>query len=170
MKVKGMNPIEQHVEKLVLGVVAVVLLAVLAMQILGQPNQVDVGRAKVPPQNVFVELQRQAETLDSQIKDASPALPAVRSTDLVQRYDRALSQASDATLALAAPLGPGVNIGAATGADMGSAGPSSDQVAALVVPRTTAPVAASQLPGLTWVSASSCRTPCPGIAARMRAI
>ncbi len=144
MKVKGMNPIEQHVEKIVLGVVAVVLLAVLAMQILGQPNQVDVGRAKVPPQNVFVELQRQAETLDSQIKDASPALPAVRPTDLVQRYDQARGQASGAALALSAPLGTGVNIGAATGADMGSAGPASDRVAALVVPRTTAPIAASQ--------------------------
>jgi hypothetical protein len=144
MKVKGMNPIEQHVEKIVLALVALVLLGVLAMQFLTQPNQVDVGNRKVPPQNVYVELQRQAENLDSQLKDASPALPEVRATDLVQRYDQALSQATDSTLALSAPLGRGVNIGAVTGADMGVAGPSSDKVAALSVPKSTIPVAASQ--------------------------
>lgn len=144
MKVKGMNPIEQHVEKIVLALVALVLLGVLAMQFLTQPNQVDVGERTVPPQNVYVELQRQAENLDSQLKDASPALPEVRATDLVQRYDQALSQATDSTLALTAPLGRGVDIGAATGADMGVAGPSSDKVAALSVPKSTTPVAASQ--------------------------
>jgi hypothetical protein len=144
MKVKGMNPIEQHIEKIILALVALVLLGVLAMQFLTQPNQVDVGNRPVPPQNVYVELQRQAENLDSQLKDANPALPEVRDTDLVQRYDRALSQATDSALALSAPLGRGVDIGAATGADMGVAGPSSDKVAALSVPRSTTPVAASQ--------------------------
>ncbi len=144
MKVKGMNPIEQHVEKIVLALVALVLLGVLAMQFLTQPNQVDVGSRKVPPQNVYVELQRQAENLDSQLKDAGPALPEVRATDLVQRYDHALSQTADSTLALTAPLGHAVNIGAATGTDMGVAGPSSDKVAVLRVPKSTAPVAASQ--------------------------
>jgi hypothetical protein len=144
MKVKGMNPIEQHVEKFLLALVALVLLGVLAMQFLTQPNQVDVGNRPVPPQNVYVELQRQAENLDSQLKDANPALPEVRATDLVQRYDLARSQAADSALALTAPLGRGVDIGAATGADMGVAGPSSDKVAPLGVPRSTTPVAASQ--------------------------
>lgn len=145
MKVKGMNPIEQHVEKIILALVALVLLGVLAKQFLTQPNQVDVGNNRsVPPQNVYVELQRQAENLDSQLKDANPALPEVRSTDLVQRYDRALSQTGESRLALTAPLGQAVKIGAATGTDMGVAGPSSDKVAVLRVPKSTTPVAASQ--------------------------
>ncbi len=145
MKVKGMNPIEQHVEKIILALVALVLLGVLAKQFLTQPNQVDVGNNRsVPPQNVYVELQRQAENLDSQLKDANPALPEVRSTDLVQRYDRALSQTGESTLALTAPLGQAVNIGAVTGTDMGVAGPSSDKVVVLRVPKSTTPVAASQ--------------------------
>lgn len=145
MKVKGMNPAEQHVEKAVLALVALALLAVLAVQFLTQPNQVEVGpNNKVPPQNVYVELQRQAESIDSQLKDAAPALPEVRPTDLAQRYNRAMDESQATTLALTAPLGPGVRIGSVTGADLGVAGPSSDEVAPLAVPRTTAPVAASQ--------------------------
>lgn len=144
MKVKGINPIEQHVEKIVLGLVFLALLGVLALQFLTQPNQVQAGNRAVPPQDVFVVLQRQAESIDSQIKDGAPALPEVQETDLVQRYDRAFDDAADGPVRLASPLGRGVDIGTATGADIGSAGPSSDEVAALSVPQTSRPVAGAQ--------------------------
>lgn len=144
MKVKGINPIEQHVEKIVLGLVALVLLGVLAMQFLTQPNVVDVGGRDVPPQNVFVELQRQAETLDSQLKDAAPALPQVQQTDLVDRYDRAFSNASDAPTRLATALGQPVSVAAAAGAQIAAGAQSSDQIAPLTVPVPAAPIAASQ--------------------------
>ena len=144
MKVKGINPIEQHVEKIVLGLVFLALLGVLALQFLTQPNRVQAGNRAVPPQDVFVVLQRQAESIDSPIKDGSPALPPVQETDLVQRYDRAFDEAAAGPVRLAAPLGRGVNIAAATGADIGSAGPSSDEVAVLRVPETSRPVAGAQ--------------------------
>ncbi|MCC5823695.1 MAG: hypothetical protein LAT64_10820 [Phycisphaerales bacterium] len=144
MKVKGINPIEQHIEKIVLGLVLLALLAVLALQFLTQPNQVQAGTRAVPPQDVFVVLQRQAESIDSQIKDTAPALPPVQETDLVQRYDRAFEGAASGPVRLAAPLGRPLNIAAATGADIGSAGPSSDEVAVLRVPRTSKPMAGSQ--------------------------
>lgn len=144
MKVKGINPIEQHIEKIVLVLVALVLLVVLAMQFLTQPNTVDTGNRSVPPQNVYVELQRQAETLDSQLKDASPALPAVQTTDLVARYNQAFEQGSGGPERLTAALGQGFSVAAATGTDISGAGPSSDEVAVLTVPPTPAPVAGSQ--------------------------
>lgn len=144
MKVKGINPIEQHVEKIVLALVALVLLGVLSLQFLTQPNQVDVGNRQVPPQSVFVELERQAEVLDSQLKNPSPPLPDVKQTDLVVRYDRAFAQASGSAGRLSAALGTGVNISASTGTDITAAGPSSDKVAVLAVPKTSAVIAASQ--------------------------
>lgn len=144
MKVKGINPIEQHVEKIVLALVALVLLGVLSLQFLTQPNQVDVGNRQVPPQSVFVELERQAEVLDSQLKNPSPPLPDVKQTDLVERYDRAFAQASGSAGRLSAALGTGVNISASTGTDITAAGPSSDKVAVLAVPKTSAVIAASQ--------------------------
>jgi hypothetical protein len=144
MKVKGINPIEQHIEKIVLALVALVLLGVLSIQFLTQPNEVEVGNRAVPPQDVFKVLEQQAQTLDGQLKDASPVLPEVKQTDLVERYDRAFAQASDSAARLSAALGQGVSISAATGANISDAGPSSDQVAVLSVPQTSGVVAASQ--------------------------
>lgn len=144
MKVKGINPIEQHVEKIVLGVVALVLLAVLALQFLTQPNSVDVGGRTVPPQNVYVELERQAETLDSQLRDANPALPAVQPTNLVERYDQAFARTDNTPVRLSAALGAPAAIAAVTGTDISSAGPSSDVVAVPTIPQTAVPIAASQ--------------------------
>ncbi|MFG0306116.1 MAG: hypothetical protein ACF8Q5_07865 [Phycisphaerales bacterium JB040] len=51
MKLKGIKPIEQHVEKIVLGVVAVVFVAVLAMQMLGKPLTVKVDGKDERPEN-----------------------------------------------------------------------------------------------------------------------
>lgn len=144
MKVKGINPIEQHVEKIVLALVALVLLGVLAIQFLTQPNEVEVGNRSVPPQDVYTVLEQQAQTLDGQLKDTNPVLPDVKQTDLVERYDRAFAEAADSSARLSAALGQGVNISASTGADITGAGPSSDQVAVLGVPATTGVVAASQ--------------------------
>lgn len=144
MKVKGINPIEQHIEKIILGVVAIVLLAVLAMQFLTQPNAVDVGGRSVPPQNVYVELERQAESLDSQLRDDNPALPDVQPTNLVERYDRAFARTDDTPVRLSAALGAPAPISAVTGTDISAAGPSSDIVAVPTIPRTAPPVAASQ--------------------------
>src|SRR4051812_31421349 len=50
MKLKGVNPIEQHVEKIVLVTVSGVFLLVVAAQFLYEPNKVKVGSAApVPP-------------------------------------------------------------------------------------------------------------------------
>ena len=144
MKLKGINPIEQHVEKLVLGVVAVVLLGVIAMQFVLSPNNVEVGSGRtVPPQNIYVELESEAAGLQSQVNDSEPALPDVGEVDLLNRYQAALPDpqaAGDASLAVALggswdPVG---DSGAAEGLAPG--GP----IAGLVVPEPIDPVAVSQ--------------------------
>ena len=74
MKLKGINPIERHVEKIVLGLVFVALLAALAMQFLLKPNQVDVGAGRaVAPENIYLELAKEAEQLKGKIDDRSPS-------------------------------------------------------------------------------------------------
>lgn len=143
MKLKGINPIEQHIEKIVLGLVAVVLLGVFAMQFLTQPNQVNVGDRSVPPAGIYLELENQAKTLDSQLKDASPALPEIKQTDLVERYNLAFAPSADRPTALSAPLARGVNVGATVGAEITTAS-TTEAVSAAAVPATSAPMAVSQ--------------------------
>lgn len=143
MKLKGINPIEQHVEKIVLALVAMVLLAVLAMQFLTQPNQVNVGARSIPPQNVYVELENQAKALDGQLKDASPALPEVKPTDLVERFDKAMAQASDSATHLSAPLGTGVDVTRLAGVVI-TGGPGPEKIGSMRVPATSTPIGASQ--------------------------
>ena len=87
MKLKGINPIERNIEKIVLGVVFVVLLGALAMQFLLQPNNVKVdGNRSVPPQDIYIELANEARTLQGRIDDRDPSLPDVPDTDLQDRY------------------------------------------------------------------------------------
>lgn len=88
MKLKGINPIERNIEKIVLGVVFALLLGALAMQFLVQPNRVDVGGSRtVPPQDIYTELASEAQTLKGQIEDQDPRLPTVPETDLQARFD-----------------------------------------------------------------------------------
>lgn len=144
MKVKGINPIEQHIEKVLLVLMAVVLLAVLAMQFLLQPNQVDANGRKIPPQDIYKTLENQATSLDAQLKDLNPALPEVPEMDLVQRYDNAFAQKGLGEDVLSANLGTGVNFDRFGGRDFTNAAPTSEEVSPLAVPATTGVVAASQ--------------------------
>jgi hypothetical protein len=74
MKLKGINPFEQHVEKLVVGAVGVGLLGVVGWQFLSQStvtvgkDQVGIADAYKPVESAASELLRKSET-------ASPTLP-----------------------------------------------------------------------------------------------
>ncbi|MDF1810397.1 MAG: hypothetical protein P1U42_11950 [Phycisphaerales bacterium] len=144
MKLKGVNPIEQHIEKIVLAVVLIVLLAVLSMQFVLRPNDVDVGNRKVSPDQVYSVLETQATQLQSQLSDLNPQLPELESVDLVERYNNAFASSSGGAVALSTPLGKGVDISYATGGQAPTGvevntGP----VAGLIVPKTDTPIALS---------------------------
>ena len=144
MKLKGVNPIEQHIEKIVLLVVLVLFLAVLSLQFVGRPNDVDVGSRKVAPDQVYAVLEGQANQLQSQLSDLSPALPEIQSVDLVARYNDAFESASGGSLALSSPLGVGVAVAAGVGgASIIVAQENQGPIQALKVPATTKPIAAS---------------------------
>jgi hypothetical protein len=145
MKLKGVNPIEQHIEKIVLGVVFIILLAVIALQFVTTPNNIEDSGRSIAPAQTYTALEPQANQLQSQITDLNPALPDVKPVDLVDRYDNALGDTGTTRLALSAPLGNGVDIAGATGTDAGKfeSGPSGP-LTALAVPSTSTPVAAAQ--------------------------
>ena len=145
MKLKGVNFIEQHIEKIVLGVVFLILLAVVALQFVTTPNHIKDGNRTVAPAQVYTALESQANQLQSQITDLNPALPEVKPVDLVERYNNAFANAGADRLALSAPLGGGVDIASATGTDVRQVrGNESGPIEALQVPRTTTPVVVSQ--------------------------
>jgi hypothetical protein len=145
MKLKGVNPIERHIEKIVLGLMLVVLLGVVSIQFVTRPNDIEDAGRTIAPAQVYTALESQANQLQSQISDLSPALPEVKPVDLVQRYNSAFENAGVARLALSSPLGEGVNIANATGTQVSQfetrqSGP----VGALDVPATSTPIVASQ--------------------------
>lgn len=91
MKLKGINPLEQHVEKIVLGAMGVVFLGVLAVQFVIAPNEVDYDGQKVPPDKVLTRLGDRASGVLGQMLDPAPALPSVRTPDLAARFEAAFS-------------------------------------------------------------------------------
>ena len=159
MKLKGINPIEQHVEKIVLGVVFLVLLGVVTMQFLYQPNKIDVGGGRtVPPDQVYEPLKQQAATLQAQISEPDPQLPEVGQIDLAEAYERAAQNGLNAptrlATTLATPSDAGPIIGdVAAGVDTDSpialpAVPAPQNAVAVASWRTIDPYAAAELPGL----------------------
>ena len=145
MKLKGVNPIEQHIEKMVLGLVLIILLGVIALQFVTTPNNIEDGGRSIEPAQVYTSLEQQANQLQSQITDLNPVLPEVQPVDLVERYDRAFANAGATRLTLSSPLGDGVNVASAMGADTGPIDiASSGPIVALGVPKTSTPIAAAQ--------------------------
>lgn len=145
MKLKGVNPIEQHIEKIVLGLVLFILLGVIAMQFVTQPNVVKDGTRVITPTQVYSALEPQANQLQSQITDLNPAVPDVKPVNLVERYNNAFENAGVSRLALSGPLGVGVDVAQATGTSIDQIErPKSGPIQALVVPKTSTPIAGSQ--------------------------
>lgn len=143
MKVKGINPLEQHFEKLVLAIACVVLLGVLALQFVGTPNTVESNGRTVTPDKVYLALADQANSVQSQITDSSPALPDVDDVNLLARYDAAL--ASDTTQrSLPVEFADGVDIASVLGTRIDATPTGPSEIAAMSVPPTARPIAASQ--------------------------
>lgn len=78
MKLKGIHPLEQHVEKLVLGVFVVAALGMIAFQFL-RDSSVKVNNKQTPIASAYEEAIREAERLQGRIRstDLPPNLPEV---------------------------------------------------------------------------------------------
>ncbi|MFK7759719.1 MAG: hypothetical protein AB8C13_07220 [Phycisphaerales bacterium] len=144
MKLKGVNPIVQHIEKIVLGITVLIFLAVISMQFVTQPNLVQAGSREVAPDQIYNELASTATALQSQITDTSPALPDVSAINMTKVMDDALEQSSgSASLPIA--LGKSTDVTELLNIT-GWSGPTQtavNTIEAMTVPKTTKPLASS---------------------------
>lgn len=119
-KNREINPLEQHFEKLVLGAVCLVLLAVVAMQFLTQPNAVRVGGSDpVPPDQVFDAVKREADNLVARMRSVDPELPEIPEQDVATRFEEVRGLAVADQIELSA-IGGKVAIGVFEGQDAGA--------------------------------------------------
>lgn len=76
MGARRINPLEQHVEKIVVGVAGAGLLGIFAWQFVGGPTTVDLGKAGVVPiDNVYSRIEQDANKLKADVESESPKLP-----------------------------------------------------------------------------------------------
>ncbi len=92
MKLKGLDLLEKHVEKIVLAATVVLLAYVGTTQVLTDPNAVTIDNQEVSPDEVDRRLRVAAEQLDAQLNsDRAVDLPPVESVENLFRERRDLS-------------------------------------------------------------------------------
>ncbi|MHC4427626.1 MAG: hypothetical protein ACYS0D_03370 [Planctomycetota bacterium] len=73
MKTKGITIWEQHAEKILLGVAALVAIGLVARQFIGEPNAVSTSAGTVAPGEIDALLMRESQAYESRLADAAPA-------------------------------------------------------------------------------------------------
>lgn len=114
MKLKGINPIEQHVEKVVIVLAVLILLAVIAQQFLTNPNEVKIGSDTVPPAQAYEPVKKAAAVLKAKLESANPTLPDgfdAAGKDMKVEFEK-LVKGGIAPRPTIAALGPAVSLGA----------------------------------------------------------
>lgn len=135
MKLKGVNPIEQHVEKIVLVSVSGVFLLVVAAQFLYEPNRINVGSGQaVPPGAAFHAAEEQAKQIAARMAATQiPDLPEAPNLDLVEQF-RTRHSAPVAPPNLGIALGPAVKFQGDESAGAGAKGQVTIATAAVPAP------------------------------------
>ncbi len=110
MKLKGINPIEQHVEKIVLGSVALVLLVVLTMQFAIAPKGVMVDNQEVPPEKALNPVLENARRTLAKMNDPQPSMPDVSTQDIESLYQSRVDRPTVPSKRFVA-FGPVTNLG-----------------------------------------------------------
>lgn len=139
MKLKGINPIEQHVEKVVIVLAMLVLLAVIAQQFLTSPNDVKIGSDTVPPAQAYEPVKKAAQVLKGKLESQEPPLPpdfGAAGKDMKSEFDK-LVKGGIAPRPVIGALGPAVALGAT------SVKVTDALFAEVVLPQPTPAVAAS---------------------------
>lgn len=141
MKLKGVNPVEQHIEKIVLVAVSAIFLIVVAMQFLFEPNAVKVGSQTVAPGRAFAAAEDQAKRLKGKIETTQlEGLPTAASVNLVEQFKAKMGGAVAPHAELAAAIGKPIEVhGSQLAPVEGAKGP----VSPLVVPPALRTVAAA---------------------------
>ena len=142
MKPKGINFFEQHVEKIVVGVLGAAALGVIAMQFVGRQNTVTVNNRPVAPDQAYELLRREAETVRARLRETSVPESAPTSVPALSAdMERVVTAGVSPAPMLSAPLTPPMlvtSIGTRSGFDDADA----PKFAPLRPPAPTRPVAA----------------------------
>lgn len=137
MKLKGIKPVEQHVEKAVLGVCGAAFVGALVWQLFLTKSEVKVGPATKPISAAFDPARDAARSLETKIANASPELPEVPKLAIRDALRLGTELPATAGQAFALGAGPGVRVGTDVGKPAGAA------VALPAVPAPASVVAAS---------------------------
>lgn len=107
MKLKGIKPIEQHCDKIVVALTASTAAAAVAITLLTQPNAVkpDPSGPVVPPAAAFESAEREAERLRDRLLSGSVEVPDVGKLTLSTKFDAAMKAGGKSAPAIA--LGDG---------------------------------------------------------------
>lgn len=140
MKRKGINPLEQHAEKAVVGVFLIAAAGVFALQIV-QPVKVSVESNRVSPERAYERVASRADEIGGRLRtdrlpDGLPEAPANIAADLDKRLRAPASHSQKLVGALGRP-----NSGMA-GAEGPAGGEGLPTYALLIPPTTGKPVAA----------------------------
>ncbi|MBC7834958.1 MAG: hypothetical protein H7Y88_07640 [Phycisphaerales bacterium] len=140
MKLKGISPIEQHVEKIVVAVFAAALLGLLAWQFIGPRNKVTLGTDTVTIDQATDVVARKAEEVQRKVASRDPALPTDVPSVAVGEQFRARFRG---------PVAPKKELVVALGGPIRAIGPGGElptvgalTLTALQVPAVSAPIAA----------------------------
>ncbi|MFN5943553.1 MAG: hypothetical protein ACK46I_00560, partial [Phycisphaerae bacterium] len=106
MKLKGIKPWEQHIEKGVLGLCGIALAGGLVWQLFIQQAEVKVGNDTVAPADAFDPVKAEADRLRARIEAAEPRLPEIPNVDLASRLKLGANAPAVATATSPTPFGP----------------------------------------------------------------
>lgn len=99
MKLKGINPIEQHVEKAVLAVAVLIFIGILTLQFVSQPT-VQVGSNEYLPGQSYDPAESAAQRLEAAMTSTDPEIPEYEAPDLESRFAAALEGGAGEAVAL----------------------------------------------------------------------
>ena len=111
MKLKGIKPVEQHVEKAVLGVCGVAFVGALVWQLFLTQSEVKVGSTSKPIAAAFDPAKEEAKKLASLAGSTDPKLPEVPKLALRDTLRLGTELPSTKGKAFALGAGPGVRVG-----------------------------------------------------------
>ncbi len=142
MKLKGINPLEQNADKIVLGVAGLAVVGAGALAFLAPGNTVKVGnQANLPLQAAFDPVEKAAEELQRNLDAAEPRKPELPTFDLTSKVRLGTS------LPIKYPLGADRRLAMGASPDIGKANVGGLQAAAAfgvpVVPRPTQAIAST---------------------------
>lgn len=140
MKLKGINPFEQYVDKALFGIVGASLLGVLAWQFVGPGNQIEVAGQKVDPDKAYGPVATQAQAILAKVGSQSPELPAAPRADVLKRFEDRLTKGVSPGKNIVA-LSPRLSLGNGGSADMTVTAEA--PIAPLAVPAPSGVVAAT---------------------------